>query len=390
MNRKTIIVIGVIVILIIAGWLFYYFGKLSLPSPQPFFGNLPIIGGRGPISNGPPDGKGVNGGQTAPGQEKAALKQIIDKDILSPALSADKKSIYYILRENGHILTSDLDGNNSETLTNLTILESFDGFWSPLKTKIAIFYHENGVVKKFLEETATGTPSRFLPQSAGSFAWSPDGKSMAYLTPQGNQTNLIIADQNNKNGKTVFSTPVPDFTLRWISKNSIILVSRPSGLAPSLVIRLNLDTRRSKPVITGARGVVLAAVPDGSGFILSRSSDKGEAMELALYSLKDDNATPLNITTVADKCVFSSDSKRLFCGAPKGVMRSPSPDEWYKGVISLSDRIVAVDVKTGETSTLMENEADVDVIAPFVSPDGQYLFFQDKKDGTLWRLELEQ
>ena len=66
------------------------------------------------------------------------------------------------------------------------------------------------------------------------------------------------------------------------------------------------------------------------------------------------------------------------------------PDEWYKGAVSFSDAIVEIDAATSQTKTLLENEADVDLISPFVSPDGKYLFFQNKKDGTLWRLMLKE
>lgn len=386
--KRRVILISVIIILALGAAAAYFLTLPPSPTRRSFFGNLPIIGGRAPLGVKPP-AEEKEEGKIAPREEKVLIRQIVDQDILAPTISPDKKSLYYVLRENGHILKSDLDGNNEETLTNLTILESFDGFWSPLKTKAVIFYHESGMVKKFVEETATGTPSRFLPQEVQSFSWSPDGKSMAYLIPQGGQTNLVIADQDNKGGRVVFSTPIPDFTLQWVSKNSILLVSRPSGLAPSLVMRFDVVKRQAEPLLTASRGVVVRPMPDASGFAFSKSSASSQVEAMALYTFKDGRSAPLDIITIAEKCAFSPDSQKLYCGVPQGGVRSPSPDEWYKGAVAFSDAIVEIDLKNNQSKTLMENQADVDVISPFVSPDGQYLFFQDKKDGTLWRLTLE-
>ena len=386
--NKPVIVISVIVILILLGVGAAWFLMRTPPSADrsSFFGNLPFIGG-GPT---PPPPAATPPAPT-PTEIERRLIQVVDKDILAPALSADGNSLLYVLRENGHVMRSGLDGSNEQIATNLTVLETFDGLWSPLKTKLAIAYHESGAVKRFLLETATATPSKFLPQDLTALAWSPDGKEIAYLIPQGNQTNLVIADQNGKNGKVVFSTPIPDFTLQWISKSTMLLVSRPSGLAPSIVMRFDIKTKKSDLVLAGRRGGVVTAAPDASGFVFSQSNSRdGRAEPLALHSFKDGNVSLIRYTTIAEKCAFSADGKKLYCGVPKGTLPAPMPDEWYKGAVSFSDAIVEIDAATSQTKTLLENEADVDLISPFVSPDGKYLFFQNKKDGTLWRLMLKE
>lgn len=385
MSRKNIAISVVVVIAVFGVAAFFIFGLPGSPSGQPLFGNLPIIGGRSPLGAPPPP---PPANDIRPEGAEARLRQIIDKDILAPTLSRDQKSIYYVDRSTGHLMASDLDGNNEATLANLTVLETFEGFWSPLKTKVSLFYHERGVVKKFVEETATGTPSRFLSPDVQSLAWSPDGKSMAYLLRQGAQTTLVIADQLNRGARVVFSTPVPDFTLQWISTNTILLVSKPSGLAPSLLMRLDIAARRAEPILIGTRGIITLPLPDGSGFVFSQSSERGEAQPLARYTFKDANITPLGAVTFAEKCTPAPDSKNIYCGVPAGTVRAPSPDEWYRGSVLLSDAILAIDLLAGSARVILENGPDIDVISPFTNTDGRFLFFQDKNTGTLWRLAL--
>ncbi len=385
MSRKTSIAIAVLLLVSIGVAVFFFFGSPGSPSDQPRFGNLPIIGGRAPLPLPlpPPPANGIR-----PEEVGARLRQIIDKNILAPTLSGDQKSIYFVDRATGHLMASDLDGNTETALANLTVLEAFEGFWSPLKTKIALFYHESGMVKKFIEEVATGTPSRFLSSDVQAFAWSPDGKSMVYLLRQNAQMNLVIADQLNRSSRVVFSTPVPDFTLRWISTNTILLVSKPSGLAPSLLMRFDVAARRADPILAGGRGVITLPLPDGSGFVFSQSSERGEAQPLMLYTFKDAKITPLNIVTLAEKCASAPDSKNIYCGVPTGTIRIPSPDEWYRGAVSFSDSIATIDLSAGSTRVLLENGPDLDVVSPFTSADERFLFFQDKKTGALWRLTL--
>ena len=386
MNRNTLILtIAIAVLGALAAYFFFLLRPPGPGKPSPF-ANLPIIGGRAPIAGTPVPPPAPEPGATG---AEARLRQIIAKDILAPALSADQRSVYYVERSSGHLMQSDIDGKGEAPLTNLTVLETFDGLWSPLKTRVALSYHEGGTVKRFIESAATGTPSSFLPSGAVSFAWSPDGKSSAYLLLQNERTNLVIADQSGKSGRTVFSTPVPDLTVQWVSKNTLLLVSRPSGLAPSLILRFDVTARRAEPILAGTRGVVALPLPDGSGLVFSHSSGSGEASPLALHTFKDGNTVPLGVTTVAEKCAAAAKSKKLYCGIPAGTIRSPSPDEWYRGAVSFSDAIAAIDLATGAAAPLVEGEADVDAVSLFITADERYLFFQNKKDGTLWRLTLE-
>lgn len=389
MNRK--IIIGIIVFVILAGGILFYFFLPSVPSfpdKKSLFGNLPIIGG------GLTTGTGTTPSDTTDSSRESAKKerpvrQIIDREITIPALGTDKNSILYVLRENGHIFSSDLDGYNERSVINLTVLNVFDGAWATKKDRVIMRYFENDLVKTFVNGVATGTISRFLPPETASADWSPDGTSLAYLVRKNSDTALVIADAGNKNPRTVWTTPIPDFVVRWASKNTILLVSKPSGLAPSLVIRFDVLSRRADVLFSGIHGVVLMPAPDNSGFIFSQSANDGSAGGLSLYTFKDQRAAPLNITTIAEKCAFSSDAKIIFCGVPKGTPRSPQPDEWYKGTVSFSDAIVKIDLASGEMTTLVEQAADIDMINPFASPDGKYLFFVDKKTSTLWRVTLE-
>lgn len=393
MNRTIILIASALgLLLLTAGVIVYLTLRTPAPTPPPPApppAELPIIGDQSPPA---PPGTGTQVPSPTPpailpGAERPLI-QIIDKDIVGPALGRDKQSLVYALRENGHLMQTDLEGKNETAVTNLTVPEVFEVAWSPVKTRAVLVYHEAGVVKKFLQQTATTSPSRFLPQVLTSLAWSPDGRQMAYLLPQGGKAALVIADQNGKNTRTVYQTPIPDFTVAWPSASAILLTSRPSGLAPSLVLRFDLKTRRTTTVLSNLAGVVLLPAPDGSGFVYSTSGRGGRPEPLRLYAFKGAKTTVLPVTTIAEKCAFSPDSKRLYCGVPKAMARAVMPDEWYRGAMSFVDAIVKIDLASGRAEALGRDIPALDVVSPFLSPDEKFLFFQDKRTGTVWRVQL--
>ncbi len=390
MPRKSIIIVAAILLFVLLGALaFYFFGAVPQPGERRgIFGTLPLVGREAPPARPTPPAPPGALPPAAAEREKQVLLQIIETNVLAPTLSADGKSLYYIVREDGHIKKTDLEGRNPETVSNLTVLETFEALWSPKKTKLVMRYHDAGAVKTFLNELATGTPSRVLPPTLTSAAWSPDGTQLAYLSRQGETTNLVIADEKLRSSRVVFSTPIPDLIIQWASRNSILLVSKPSGLAPSLVERFDVGTRRLQTIFANLNGVTLLPLPDGSGFLSSATSDRGTPQTLGIYKFSDGSTRDLSIITQAEKCAFDSKGERLFCGVPQGGWGGVMPDEWYRGAVSFSDALVEIDLKTNARKNLDLKGISVDIVNLFASPDGEFLFFQDKNTGNVWRLTL--
>ncbi len=352
---------------------------------QSFWGNLPIIGGGAPVGGEPTP---TPTAAPTPVESDHPLLQIAAKEIIAPTTALNNQGLLYVLRENGRVASSDLDGNNEKILTEVTLPAIYEALWSPKKDRIAMFYNDGGTIKQFINGVATGTVSKFLPQETISFDWSPDGQSIGYLARRGSNTSLITADVMNKNPLLLYTTPIPDLTLRWISKKTILLVSRPSGLAPSLVISFDLGLKKAKVLFSGRNGLTLNPSPNGAFLLISETSGKGQLLPLTVYDVEKAIFNRLNITTLAEKCSFAGDLKKLYCAIPKNTPNGPMPDKWYMGAAAFSDRIVEVDLGTNQTIMLMEDEADIDAVLLFTSTDGRHLFFQDKKTNTLWRIVL--
>ena len=282
-----------------------------------------------------------------------------------------------------------LDGKNVRIVSPLTILGMFDVLWSPTRTKSVLSYADDDLAKRFISEPGGGSPVVFLPQALTATAWSPDGTSLAYFLPQGTaNTNLVVASHDGKNPKVVYSTPIPDLTLFWPTKTTILLPSRPSGIAPGVLFSFNTNTKAATVVLDSAYGLTILPSPKGTAMLYAVTNDRGRDPSLFLANITGESATKVSVTTLPEKCVFTTNEFFAYCAIPKNIASfSILPDDWYMGVGFFEDRLIKIDTKTLATETVFD-ERSFDMTNMFLSSDEQHLFFQDKHDNTLWRLRI--
>ena len=100
----------------------------------------------------------------------------------------------------------------------------------------------------------------------------------------------------------------------------------------------------------------------------------------------------LMFPTFASKCVWSQDSKNLYCALPGDISDSAVlPNDWQESKISTTDTFWKIDIATSKKDRLVDPEkiqGSFDAFNPFLSPDEKTLFFTNKSDGKLYKLSL--
>ncbi len=108
--------------------------------------------------------------------------------------------------------------------------------------------------------------------------------------------------------------------------------------------------------------------------------------------MKNSVTAAFAITALPEKCLWTKDSITLFCGAPNEIPEGMYPDSWYQGKVSFSDALWKINTETGALNILAIPEEDareeIDLIDPMLSPDEHTLIFRNKKDSSLWSLQL--
>lgn len=315
------------------------------------------------------------------------LVQLTDFSVISPSLNEKGDAVLFYKKDGGDLINFGFDGAGEEKLSHITIVGLTEALWSPKRDRAAVFYLDGETLKGFLH---IGTSSvAVLPTNTQSFSWSPNGNQLAYATRKDAALDLVIADASGKNAKTIFSTPVLDSSVVWITTDSIAFQTAPSGFADGFVFLYSRGSGKFTKVLGPLRGLSANWSPDGNRILVSSTVSGGDNA-LNVYDAAGKQIFTTGLATIAQKCAWVS-AERLYCAVPKETAQNIVwPDDYLRGEVNTTDRIIRIDLKTKETAEVFNGEnAFFDASDLVLTPDEKHLFFVNRFDGTLWRLLLK-
>jgi hypothetical protein len=398
MDRKKIIILILIIVVILFVGGYWYFSKHQEEIKNiPGLSGLFPSGGSGNIDSISP-GNGDNLPPSGNGATNINSLIALTNDSVSGA-AWSSTTVRYVETATGNIYEISPDGQNKKRITNTTILKSFDSLWSKGGSKILLKYFDDTnnsylEIKNFLASIKIATSSElssltgiFLPLDMTEAAISPFEDKIFYLLKTSSGTNGVTADLNNKKQINVFSSSFGDFLVDWPIKEKVTLLSKPSGEAEGFFYTLDLKTKKLSRILGNVFGLTALMSPDGSKIIFSENINN--KITTRTLNIKDSTEENFELTTLAEKCVWSKTNKNIiYCAIPKEIPLGVYPDIWYQGLVSFNDSIWQKDFTTGQTKILYQ-ETGSDVIKPILNLDESYLVFINKKDNTLWSIKLK-
>lgn len=194
------------------------------------------------------------------------------------------------------------------------------------------------------------------------------------------------------NAKNVLSLPFYDWRFNAYSNTNSLIVSKASILAEGYAYRLNITNGGLTRVLGPLLG--LTAVPSSNGEKVAFSYTDTLGAQFAVANLNTNSISNILPATLAEKCTWSKrEVNILICGVPANGLGTNSPDSWYEGSVSYSDRIWRFNTLTDTAEIILDPEKNfeqkVDVTNPSLSTDEDYLFFINKSDLSLWSLKLD-
>jgi hypothetical protein len=142
-------------------------------------------------------------------------------------------------------------------------------------------------------------------------------------------------------------------------------------------------------VIGNINGLTTLTSPDGQLILYSSNN-----LFLNTYNTKTGESVAVGLRTLPEKCVWNKTSDVVYCAVPKYISPGNYPDSWYMGEVSFSDEIWRINTQNGSTILI----SDISSISGAEGIDGinltlddaeNYLFFMNKKDSYLWKLDLK-
>jgi len=304
-------------------------------------------------------------------------------------------AIKYIERSNGHIYQKYLDNDVEGKISNSTISTIYEAIFSGNTNSVIYRYlaSDRKTVSSYLG-TLGASVGEFLPENISDVAVSPDGSKFFYLAPSSGGVAGTIRSFGDIKKYQIFTSSFSEWVPQWANSQTIYLTTKASSSVLGYVYGLNTANGSFNKVFGGVSGLTTLGSPDGSMLLYSsstRSTSSGQANSgprLAIFNIKSRSNTNLELYGLPEKCVWTKDSSAIYCGIPNSVSQN-EPDSWYQGLTSFDDSFVKIDASSGayfNINTYMGESIDATKL--FLGNSERTLFFTNKKDSTLWSLEV--
>lgn len=410
MNKKTTILLIVLIIALGSGILYFLLGGKG-PNGLPIISDLPF--GNAPEdtqgSATSTDGSGVGGGEddglgtVGSGVEGMKLIKVFNDPVAGAVAFVRSGSTYlrFVERATGHVNEVKLSTLDKQKIVNTTRPKIYTALWKK---------DASGFVERTLEEgsdvvvstsislvQSTSTSSTTEPYiirasllmgEVGEILVNDAGDLIYNLLDTG-----VVATSNfvGEKAKTLLSLPYTSWSISPISSNTTLISSKSSAVSLGYAYTLDLKTSKLTKILGPLYGLSVRAKSGGTKALYSYLNNN--VITLVVKDLKNGSEVDIKPTTLAEKCTWTKKSTPLiYCGIPQGSLDRNLPDSWYQGEASFNDSIWRFNTETDAAEELYKiptsGGESIDIYKPELSPDEDYLVFINKKDLSLWVLKL--
>lgn len=377
MNKRAIAILGAIFILIVGTLGFIIWQRSSKDEPQQPVEETPIV------VDEPTEV------EEEPVEEQPTVNQatkLTDESIISPALFFQGDGIAYFNRQGQLFRTSMTVSDNTVLLSDKTELSV------PAKSDITKVLWPT-VGNSYIAESGVGTSKTWsyyspdsanyvnLPSQVKSLGWNSTGEKI-YFVWVGNdgKASLNISDPDTNNYQMLTDLYEPDnvISVSPDGQNIIIYRTQTTDMSRNAMTAVSPDGKTFKALMRDGYNKEVLWSPDSKKFLFTRYDSSTSKYNMYYYDMQTNESRSLGVASSVTKATWAKDSQSIVVGVPtSGVANS--------GVTT--DTIYKVDLSG--TRTEFSPGTNVDVQEPFLSFDGNILFFRNNQDGSLYYLPLK-
>ncbi len=294
-------------------------------------------------------------------------------------------AVRYVERATGHIYEQYLDTGVVGKISDSSVLGIHEAIFGNDGRSVIYRYLSNDdqTIESFLG-TLGGDKGSFLPENISAITTSPDGSQFFYLMPFGGDTAGNIQPFSGSGKNQIFTSSFTEWLPEW-GGSVIFLTTKPSANVTGYLYASKAETGGFSKVFGGILGLTTKTNEAGTQILYSNNN-----LDLGIYDLTNKNFNKLGFQTISDKCVWSNDNINIYCGIPQNVGKGAYPESWYQGQVSFSDHIVKINTQTGNGIDMVDTTEVGGLDATYLILDKaeSKIFFINKKDSTLWSLDL--
>lgn len=312
----------------------------------------------------------------------------------APFAEGERTVIRFMDRETGHIFETFADTATVRRISNTTIPAVQDVWWiTPSEAIIRSLENRDTVENFFIRLSGATTTTQTV---TGTFMgdWvrgslSPNRQTL--LSVWETEEGIVVRSSNQSGGneQVVYTSPLRSLVPLRSNTTSFIQTAPAAGIGGFLYRVTGGNLVR---VLGDVAGLVALPSPNGR-FVLFSSGGSGFSA-LRLIDTETNETTTLSLAGIASKCVWATNSARVFCGTPASFAPGNYPDAWLFGMVSFNDSLWSIDPLSGETVRLVNIEEEyrvsIDVWRPAIDEEGRVLTFINKNDLSFWAFRIEE
>ncbi|MCE9517919.1 hypothetical protein K8Q96_02880 [Candidatus Nomurabacteria bacterium] len=298
-------------------------------------------------------------------------------------------ALRYVERITGHIYQRDLDTKNVAKISNSTIPSIYESILDS-KASTTIYRYlstDNRTITSFMA-TLGATKGEFLSSDIIDISTSLDKTKFFYLTKNTSGVVGTIRSFTETKKSQVFTSHFTEWLSQWVGDQKIYLTTKASYSASGYLFSLNTTNGTLTKVKGPTAGLTTLANNNGSIVLYSVSTSNGP--QLFVFDTVSHISNSINLYGLPEKCIWSSDNIYVYCALPSNINNPENPDAWYQGIVSFNDSFVKINTITFEVENIANSNDNTAVDATHLILDNTEtnIFFINKKDSTLWSLNL--
>jgi hypothetical protein len=305
--------------------------------------------------------------------------------------------VRHIEKATGHIFETELFSTNQNRISNTTIPLVYDAVWGNKNNSLVARYlkDDSQTIDTYgllLKNVSSSTESVVTAIKFGEnlSQISVFGNSVFSLEQKLDASVGYISNFDGTKKVQLWNSPIKELLSQYVNAKTIALTTKPEENTPGFMFFVDTGNGQVTKILGNILGLS-TLVNDLATEVLFL--DQSSSLQMSVYNIKNKTYSLATPTSFPEKCVWSKkDRNFIYCAVPEEFINQNSLTSWYKGFISFSDNIWKYDIKNKTSSVVgslfNESGEEIDVIKPMLSENEQYFVFINKKDNSLWSLDL--
>lgn len=309
----------------------------------------------------------------------------------------------YIRQDDGHVYDIPLgvSGAVPKVVSNITIPGGQRVVWVEGGQGAVLQYVDDASIVKTMymgfpqatsSRTLGATRIQFFPDNVIDYAVSPDGKNIAYLLKTSVGSDGYISKTDGTGAKKMFSLPFNQLVITWPSLTTLLVHTKSSANVSGIAFSVDTKNGVTNLLVTG---VGLTAIAD-SGFSNILYQIRGAELSTYVHNNKSGADFESLYAVYPERCIWSKQKTALaYCALPFEEVDSTYLDYWHQGGTEINDKLVTLNINTGESFSLVTPGLRVGgdaatILEMSLSVDERYLMYTTKGARNLWGVLLTQ